>query len=116
MSIQTSLAKEYGYLLTTDQDNDYNYNNNGNQGSGRESDGIGGAVARGASIRSILRSNAAGLALPRIVRRQREVCGGLRHDNMPLIGLAAMFVGVCMSCEIRDGRMRSLNIVRDIFK
>lgn len=77
MSIGRSLAEEYGYLLTADQDNDYNHNNDGNQGSGRESYGVGRAIARGASIRSILRSDAAGLALPRIFRRQREVCGGL---------------------------------------
>lgn len=97
MSIQKSLARNMEYLLTSDQDDDYNHDDDGNQGSGREGYGIGRAVARGACIRSILRSDAAGLALPGIVRRQREVGGGLRrHDGMPWVWRLCLYeASVC---------------------
>ena len=69
-------------LLTADQDDDHNHDNDGHQGSGREGYGIGRAVARGTGVGSILRTDAAGWALPRIVRRQRKICRSLRHDGM----------------------------------
>lgn len=69
-------------LLTADQDDNYNDDDDGYQSSGRESYGIGRAVARGTGVGSVLRSDAAGLALPRIVRGQREICRSLRHGGM----------------------------------
>lgn len=69
-------------LLTADQDDNHNNDDDGHQGSGRESNGIGRAVARGTGVGSVLRSDAAGLALPRIVRGQREICRSLRHGGM----------------------------------